>query len=93
MTKALNRLRAKLLVVERECAVDANKTEREAARNEMVHESRRYIFHPHKMVEDVATGIQLADLNSVLDGDIEPLIRAHVSQRRGREVVGPDDAL
>lgn len=90
MTKALNRLKAKLLVVERECALDVNKTEREAVRNEMVRETRRYIFHPHKMVEDVATGIQLADLNSVLNGDIEPLIRAHVSQRRGREIVGAD---
>lgn len=90
MTKALNRLKAKLLVVERECALDVNKTEREAVRNEMGRETRRYIFHPHKMVEDVATGIQLADLNSVLNGDIEPLIRAHVSQRRGREIVGAD---
>ncbi|XP_074568723.1 peptide chain release factor PrfB3, chloroplastic [Curcuma longa] len=76
-TKALNRLKAKLLVVE-------------AAGNEMGRETRRYIFHPHKMVEDVATGIQLADLNSVLNGDIEPLIRAHVSQRQGREIVGSD---
>ena len=45
-------------------------------------ETRRYVFHPNRLVQDVRTGIQLPDLNSALDGNIEPLIGANISMRQ-----------
>ncbi|XP_064965287.1 peptide chain release factor PrfB3, chloroplastic-like isoform X2 [Musa acuminata AAA Group] len=91
MVKALNRLKGKLLVLENEQSTsDVNKVERGAVQNKLNDETRRYIFHPQKMVQDVKTGIQLPDLNSILNGNIEPLIRTHISLKRGREMVATD---
>lgn len=45
-------------------------------------DTRKYISHPHKLVEDVKTGIQLPDLNSVLDGNLETFIGAHINLRQ-----------
>nr|XP_018681435.1 PREDICTED: peptide chain release factor PrfB3, chloroplastic isoform X3 [Musa acuminata subsp. malaccensis] len=91
MVKALNRLKGKLLVLENEQGTsDVNKVERGAVQNKLNDETRRYIFHPQKMVQDVKTGIQLPDLNSILNGNIEPLIRTHISLKRGREMVATD---
>ncbi|XP_050226582.1 peptide chain release factor PrfB3, chloroplastic [Mercurialis annua] len=77
--KALNRLKAKLLVIaEEEKNSDMSKdSDLEACHKEI----RRYISHPYKLVQDVKTGIQLPDLNSILDGNIEALIRAHIKSR------------
>lgn len=91
MVKALNRLKGKLLVLENEQGTsDVNKVNRGAVQNKLNDETRRYIFHPQKMVQDVKTGIQLPDLNSILNGNIEPLIRTHISLKRGREMVATD---
>lgn len=84
--KALARLKAKLLVAALEQGVKNVDKVRGVIANEWKHEMRRYMFRPHKMVQDLKTGIQLLDLNSVLDGNIEPLIRAHISLRRGKEI-------
>ncbi|KAJ0978900.1 hypothetical protein J5N97_014374 [Dioscorea zingiberensis] len=84
--KALARLKAKLLVAALEQGIkDISKISKRIP-NKWKHETRRYMFCPHKMVQDLKTGIQLPDLNSILDGNIEPLIRAHISLRRGKEV-------
>ncbi|KAF9595088.1 hypothetical protein IFM89_036977 [Coptis chinensis] len=81
-TKALNRLKAKLLVIAKEQGVSHVKNIKiNAIVDVSRQESRKYIFHPHKLVQDVKTGIQLPDLNSVMDGNIEPLIGAHISSR------------
>ncbi|XP_039129394.1 LOW QUALITY PROTEIN: peptide chain release factor PrfB3, chloroplastic [Dioscorea cayenensis subsp. rotundata] len=84
--KALARLKAKLLVAALEQGVKNVDKVRGVIANEWKHEMRRYMFRPHKMVQDLKTGIQLLDLNSVLDGNIEPLIRAHISLQRGEEI-------
>lgn len=80
--KALNRLEAKLLVIAREQGVSSVSS---IKRDDIVElwekETRRYLSHPYKLVQDVKTGLQLADLNSVLDGNIEPLIEAHINIR------------
>lgn len=47
-------------------------------------EVRRYEYHPFKLVKDARTGIELPDLSSVLDGNIEPLIGAHINMRHDR---------
>ncbi|KAK2651950.1 hypothetical protein Ddye_011806 [Dipteronia dyeriana] len=84
--KALNRLKAKLLVLVREQLVSSVCCiKRDAIIDVWQKETRRYISHPYKLVQDVKTGIQLPDLNSVLDGNIETIIRAYINMRESRD--------
>ncbi|MBA0727129.1 hypothetical protein Golax_000146 [Gossypium laxum] len=81
--KALNRLKAKLLVVANEQGVSDVSSINTAAMVDMWQkETRRYMIHPSKLVRDVKTGLELPDLNSVLDGNIEALIVAHINTRQ-----------
>ncbi|ESW17557.1 hypothetical protein PHAVU_007G249100 [Phaseolus vulgaris] len=80
--KALNRLKAKLLVTAREQGVASIKSiQKDNIVNPWQEETRRYVFHPYKLVHDVKTGIQMPDLNYVLDGNIGTLIAAHINSR------------
>lgn len=81
--KALNRLKAKLLVIAKEQGVSGiSRINRDAIVDIWQKETRRYVSHPYKLVQDVKTGIQLPDLNSVLDGNIEPFLGAHLNIRQ-----------
>lgn len=83
--KALNRLKAKLLVLAEDLGVsNVKKINRALVQNELKHVARYYMFRPQKLVRDLKTGLQLPDINVVLDGDIEPLIRNYVNQRHLR---------
>ncbi|PHT37136.1 hypothetical protein CQW23_24836 [Capsicum baccatum] len=81
--KALNRLKAKLLIVMREQGVSnwasIRSSDISSSWNQV---TRRYVFHPNKLVEDMKTGVKLADLTAVLNGKIEPFIGAHINSRR-----------
>ncbi|XP_022766619.1 peptide chain release factor PrfB3, chloroplastic [Durio zibethinus] len=80
--KALNRLKAKLLVIANEQGVSSlSSIKADSIVDVWQKETRRYMFHPGKLVQDVKTGIELPGLNSVLDGNIEPLIGAHINTR------------
>ncbi|XP_062117919.1 peptide chain release factor PrfB3, chloroplastic [Humulus lupulus] len=81
--KALNRLMAKLLVIAWEQGVsNVSDINREAIVDVWQRETRKYKSHPHKLVEDLKTGIQLPGLNSVLDGNLEPFIGALIILRQ-----------
>lgn len=80
--KALNRLKAKLLVILKDQGVsNVTRIKNEAIINHWHQETRRYVFHPYKLVQDVKTGIQLADPNFVLNGNLDPFISAHIHNR------------
>lgn len=80
--KALNRLKAKLQVTAREQGVPSIKSIRkDNIFGLWQEETRRYISHPYKLVHDVKTGIDVPDLNYVLDGNIGPFIAAHINSR------------
>ena len=40
---------------------------------------RSYVLHPYKMVKDHRTGHETADANGVLDGDLDPFLKAYLS--------------
>lgn len=81
--KAMNRLKAKLLILALEQGVTkASDIKKEEIVSVWQKETRRYMSHPQKLVEDVKTGIELPDLMSVLDGNLEPLIAAHINTRQ-----------
>lgn len=80
--KALNRLKAKLQVIAIEQGVGSiNGIVKDKIVNLWEEKTRRYVSHPYKLVHDVKTGIEMSDLNSVLDGNIGPLIAAHINTR------------
>ncbi|XP_027367597.1 peptide chain release factor PrfB3, chloroplastic isoform X2 [Abrus precatorius] len=80
--KALNRLKAKLQVIGREQGVESiNSIRKENIVNLWQEATRRYVSHPYKLVHDVKTGIEVPDLNYVLDGNIGSLIAAHINTR------------
>ncbi|RVW36029.1 Peptide chain release factor PrfB3, chloroplastic [Vitis vinifera] len=86
--RALNRLKAKLVVTAMEQGIpEVGGIKREAIADMWKQETRRYVFHPNKLVQDVKTDIQLPDLNSVLDGNIEPLIGANISMRQASDMI------
>lgn len=81
--KALNRLKATLLVILKDQGIsNITSIDRNSIINKWHQETRRYILYPNKLVQDVKTGIQLPNLNSILDGNIEPLISAHINTRQ-----------
>ncbi|KAF8765807.1 hypothetical protein HU200_008319 [Digitaria exilis] len=81
--KATSRLKAKLLLIARELRVsDMKMVSKQAIEDHRNCETRRYTFGPQKLVHDLNTGIQLSDLNLVLEGDIEPFIRGRIISRQ-----------
>ncbi|XP_074320511.1 peptide chain release factor PrfB3, chloroplastic isoform X1 [Silene latifolia] len=80
--KALNRLKAKLLVIMSEQGIcDVSSIERDAIVDLWKLDTRIYMLQPYKVVEDLKTGVQLPDINSVLDGNVDQLIGAHINIR------------
>lgn len=43
---------------------------------------RSYVLQPYQMIKDLRTKYEVGDVNRVLDGDIDPFIRAYLLSRR-----------
>jgi peptide chain release factor 2 len=41
---------------------------------------RSYILHPYRMIKDHRTGLEIGNVEPVLDGDIDPFIRAYLKK-------------
>ncbi|KAK9063088.1 hypothetical protein SSX86_016958 [Deinandra increscens subsp. villosa] len=77
--KAMSRLKAKLLVI----AVEQRASEIKQIRGDAVkadwgQQIRNYVFHPYKLVKDVRTGHETTDIVSVMDGELDPFIKAYL---------------
>ncbi len=42
---------------------------------------RNYVLHPYKLVKDLRTNVELSDPESILDGDLDPLIEAEIRMK------------
>jgi peptide chain release factor 2 len=41
---------------------------------------RSYVLHPYKQVKDLRTGVEMGDVQRVLDGDLDDFVRAYLLQ-------------
>jgi len=46
---------------------------------------RSYTFHPYQLIKDHRTGVEVGNVEGVMDGDLEPFIKAYLLWSRGRE--------
>ncbi len=52
---------------------------------------RSYVLQPYQMVKDLRTGVEVGNVQAVLDGDLESFVQAYLRWRRERhEVTGND---
>ena len=79
---AMRVLRARLFELEREKREkELAALEGERSDIEWGSQIRSYVLHPYKMVKDHRTGEQVADVDRVLDGELDPLIYAYLKNR------------
>ncbi|MBI1749212.1 MAG: peptide chain release factor 2 [Acidobacteria bacterium] len=56
---------------------------------------RSYVMQPYRMIKDLRTRFEVGDVDRVLDGDLDPFIRAYLMAKRTGTVAAPvaeDDA-
>jgi peptide chain release factor 2 len=46
---------------------------------------RSYTFHPYQLVKDHRTGLEVGNVEGVMDGDLDTLIKAYLLWARGRD--------
>jgi peptide chain release factor 2 len=46
---------------------------------------RSYTFHPYQLVKDHRTGLEVGNVEAVMDGDLDVFIKAYLAWARGRE--------
>ncbi|MBE8955199.1 MAG: peptide chain release factor 2, partial [Quinella sp. 2Q5] len=42
---------------------------------------RSYVYQPYKLVKDLRTGEETGNVQAVMDGDIDPFIRAYLAAK------------
>ena len=72
-------LRAKLLELEeRRRQEEIAREKGEAQDVNFGSQIRSYVLHPYTMVKDHRTGEEVSDVQRVLDGDLDPFVRAYL---------------
>ena len=46
---------------------------------------RSYVLQPYRLIKDHRTKMEVGDVDRVLDGDLDPFIRAYLRMRRGEK--------
>jgi peptide chain release factor 2 len=46
---------------------------------------RSYVLHPYQMIKDLRTGVEIGDVDKILDGDLDEFIKASLVQRKQGE--------
>jgi peptide chain release factor 2 len=79
-TNAMKMLKAKLYQVE----LDKKRSAAEKHYDQMGdigfgHQIRSYVFMPYQLVKDLRTGCQTSQIQSVMDGELDPFIQSYLS--------------
>jgi len=79
---AMKVLKAKLYELEKK-KQEAKKQELHQSQKEIAWGSqiRSYVFNPYRMVKDHRTGVEVGDLERVMDGNIDPFIDAYLRMK------------
>jgi len=81
---AMKFLRSRLYELELRKRRDAaDKLEASKADIDFGSQIRSYVLHPYRLVKDHRTKFEVGDADRLLDGDLDPLIKAYLLSRRG----------
>lgn len=83
---ALRILKSQLYELElRKRQEEQAKIEGEKKRIEWGSQIRSYVLHPYKMVKDLRTNFETSNVQAVLDGDLNPFIKAYLMEFAARQ--------
>ena len=75
--KALQLLKSQLYEIElKEKMKEREKIEASKMKIEWGSQIRNYVLHPYKLIKDVRTGHETNDIDSVLNGELNPFLKA-----------------
>jgi peptide chain release factor 2 len=84
--RAMSMLRSKLYEFELEKKREATKKIEDSKLDiDFGSQIRSYVLQPYRMVKDHRTKVEVGDVDRVLDGDLQPFIRAYLLMRRGEK--------
>ena len=84
--RAMSMLRSKLYEAELEKKrAESKKIEDSKLDIDFGSQIRSYVLQPYRMVKDHRTKEEIGDVDRVLDGDLQPFIRAYLLMRRGEK--------
>jgi peptide chain release factor 2 len=87
--QAMSMLRSKLYEYEMEKKREATrKIEDSKLDIDFGSQIRSYVLQPYRMIKDHRTKMEVGDVDRVLDGDLDPFIRAYLRMRRGQKPSG-----
>ncbi len=88
---AMKQLKAKLYEAElAKRQVENDKLEDSKADNKFGSQIRNYVLAPYRLVKDLRSRLGVGDVDSVLDGNLEPFIHAYLAWKKTGKVVGDD---
>jgi len=80
---AMKFLRSRLYELElRKRREAADKLEAAKADIDFGSQIRSYVLHPYRLIKDHRTKFEMGDTDRVLDGDIDPFLKAYLLSRR-----------
>jgi peptide chain release factor 2 len=84
--RAMSMLRSKLYEFEMEKKREATKKIEDSKLDiDFGSQIRSYVLQPYRLIKDHRTKVEVGDVDRVIDGDLQPFIRAYLLARRGEK--------
>lgn len=85
-TKAMQLLKSQLYEIElKKKQALRDEIESKKMKIEWGSQIRNYVMHPYKLVKDVRTGFETSDVDSVMNGNIDPFLKAYLMMMGQKE--------